>query len=194
MIAQSLLRLQTRRLRSPEAVAAVEQSARRIGSIAIVHETLSATDAADTVDFDAVVARLVRMVEEGLGAPERPVCIEVHGSIGELGGDVAMPLAVVVTELLQNAIDHGGAAAAPVVVRLGATRRELELIVEDAGPGVAEGFSLDRDAGLGLTIVRTFVVHDLGGAISFARAVCGESRGTVVDVRVPRPDGPLPLG
>ncbi len=191
---QSLLRLQSRRLRSPEAVAAVEQSARRIGSIAIVHETLSAADAADTVDFDAVVARLVRMVEEGLGAPERPVRIEVHGTVGELRGDMAMPLAVVVTELVQNAIDHGADVDAPVVVRLGGSRRELAVVVEDGGPGVAEGFSLDRDAGLGLTIVRTFVVHDLGGTISFGRAGDEEPYGTVVDVRVPRPGAALPLG
>ena len=197
---QSLLRLQTRRLSSPEAVAAVEQSARRIGSIAVVHETLTA-DAGDIVDFDAVVGRLVRMVEEGLGAPERPVRIEVSGSIGALGGDVSMPLAVVVTELLQNSIDHGSGSEHPVSVRLGGDSKELSICVQDHGPGVPEGFSLDRDAGLGLTIVRTFVVSDLGGRITFARSGAttegrdlGSSAGTTVDVRVPRPGPALPFG
>ena len=165
---QSLLRLQTRRLSSPEAIAAVEQSARRIGSIAVVHETLTA-DAGDIVDFDAVVGRLVRMVEEGLGAPERPLKVEVSGSIGAITGDVSMPLAVVVTELLQNSIDHGSGSDHPVTVRLGGDSKELSICVQDHGPGVPDGFSLDRDAGLGLTIVRTFVVSDLGGRITFVR-------------------------
>ncbi|MXW60384.1 MAG: PAS domain-containing protein [Acidimicrobiaceae bacterium] len=197
---QSLLRLQTRRLSSPEAIAAVEQSARRIGSIAVVHETLTA-DAGDIVDFDAVVSRLVRMVEEGLGAPERPLKIEVSGSIGALGGDVSMPLAVVVTELLQNSIDHGSGSDHPVTVRLGGDSKELSICVQDHGPGVPDGFSLDRDAGLGLTIVRTFVVSDLGGRITFARSDTNGggsdaegSVGTIVDVRVPRPGPALPLG
>lgn len=197
---QSLLRLQSRRLSSPEAVAAVEQSARRIGSIAVVHETLTA-DAGDIVDFDAVVSRLVRMVEEGFGAPERPLKIEVDGSIGALGGDVSMPLAVVVTELLQNSIDHGAGSDHPVRVRLGQDGRELSICVQDHGTGVPEGFSLDRDAGLGLTIVRTFVVSDLGGRITFVRPDAqgdrsepGVSSGTTVEVRVPRPGPAMPLG
>ena len=115
----------------------------------MVHETLTA-DAGDIVDFDAVVSRLVRMVEEGLGAPERPVKIEVSGSIGALGGDVSMPLAVVVTELLQNSIDHGSGSDHPVIVRLGGDSKELSICVQDHGPGVPDGFSLDRDAGLGV--------------------------------------------
>lgn len=197
---QSLLRLQSRRLSSVEAVAAVEQSARRIGSIAVVHETLTA-DAGDVVDFDAVVARLVRMVEEGLGDPERPVKIEVSGSIGALGGDVSMPLAVVVTELLQNSIDHGSGSEHPVSVLLGGGSKELSICVRDHGPGVPEGFSLDRDAGLGLTIVRTFVVSDLGGRITFARPDAATDctggspcTGTAVEVTVPRPGPALPFG
>ena len=193
---QSLLRLQSRRLSSPEAVAAIEQSARRIGSIAVVHETLSA-DAADVVDFDAVMARLVAMTEDALGSPDRPVRVVVEGSLGELSGDVAMPLAIVVTELLQNAVDHSGEAGGDVTVRLGAPsgdKKELVLTVEDRGPGVPDGFSLDRDAGLGLTLVRTFVVHDLGGSISIGRARREAPSGTVVSVRVPRPSGGLPMG
>ena len=166
----------------------------------MVHETLTA-DAGDIVDFDAVVSKLVRMVEEGLGAPERPVKIEVSGSIGALGGDVSMPLAVVVTELLQNSIDHGSGSDHPVIVRLGGDSKELSICVQDHGPGVPDGFSLDRDAGLGLTIVRTFVVSDLGGRITFVRPDTNSDRpdvegsaGTTVDVRVPRPGPALPFG
>jgi two-component sensor histidine kinase len=191
---QSLLRLQSRRLESDDARAAVEQSARRIGSIAIVHETLS-TETADVVDFDAVVRRVIGMVEEGLGSTERPLRVTIEGSLGGLGGEVAMPLAVVLTELVQNAIDHArGNAAGDVRVRFSSSAKEIGMHVEDTGEGVPDGFALDRDSRLGLTIVRTFVVHDLGGSISLGRANPAPPYGTVVDVRVPRRSPVLPIG
>ncbi len=190
---QSLLRLQVRRLATDEARAAVEQSARRIGSIAVVHETLS-TQVADVVDFDVVVKRVVGLVQEGLGAPERPLQVSVQGSLGELSGTTAMPLAVALAELVQNAIDHAAPEGGEVSVELTADQRELVLRVRNGGEGVRDGFSLDRDAGLGLTIVRTFVVHDLGGTIAFGPGFSGTPRGTLVELRVPRRSESLPLG
>ena len=190
---QSLLRLQARRLSTEEARNAVEQSARRIGSIALVHETLS-SEVADVVDFGDVVRRIVRMVEEGLGAPERPLRVAVEGRVGEIPGDMAMPLSVAVTELVQNAIDHAAPQSADVTVEVEADQRAVAIRVVNGGDGVADGFSLDRDAGLGLTIVRTFVVHDLGGTISIGPAQVDAPRGTVVKIRVPRRVDSLPLG
>ena len=60
----SLLRLQGRRLTEPSAKAAIDESVRRIRSIALVHETLSREDG-DEVDFGEIVGPLVRMVEDG---------------------------------------------------------------------------------------------------------------------------------
>src|SRR5690606_32804276 len=89
----SLLRLQGRRLSSPEARTAIEESVRRIRSIALVHETL-AHEAGDELAFDAIVRPLVRMVEEGLVAPESPVTFEVEGDAGMLPATMATSLAV----------------------------------------------------------------------------------------------------
>ena len=183
---QSLLRLQARRLKSDEAKNAVEQSARRIGAIAIVHETLS-TDATDVVDFDSVVAQVVRLVEEGLTSPERPLRVDVDGRVGDLPGDIAMPLAVALAELVQNALDHAsGFTDADVEITMSADRGEVRLRVVNGGAGVPDGFSLDRDGGLGLTIVRTFVVSDLGGTMTIGPARAELPRGVVVEIRVPR--------
>ena len=65
----SLLRLQGRRLQSPEARAALAESERRIRSIAIVHETLS-RDAGDVVRFNEIVRPLARLVEDTASSPE----------------------------------------------------------------------------------------------------------------------------
>ena len=101
----SLLRLQGRRLSEPSAKTAIDESVRRIRSIALVHETLSREDG-DEVDFDEIVRPLVRMVEEGLTSPERPLRFRITGDPGRLPSPAATSLAVVLTELLQNVIDH----------------------------------------------------------------------------------------
>jgi len=184
---QSLLHLQQRRLDSEEARRAVAQSARRIGAIAIVHEMLS-VDATDQVEFDLVIRRLLELVEEGFGSPDRPLRFAVEGRIGDLAGTVAMPLAVAVAEVLQNAVDHAQVGRdLQVTVSLRSDARGLSVRIADNGPGLPEGFSLDRDAGLGLTIVRTFVVSDLGGTMTMARAGEQLPWGTAVEFSVPQP-------
>ena len=189
----SLLQLQSRRLSSTEAKAAVQSSVRRISSIAMVHEHL-ALDTSSQLDFDEVVGPLLRLVEEGLAPAERPLKVRVDGTVGEIDGETAMPLAVVLVELVQNAFQHAGPPTGPgthVEVRLARTAATLTMRITDDGPGVAEGFSLDRDAGLGLTIVRTFVVHDLGGTITIKASSANPPRGTVIEISVPRrPEAP----
>ncbi len=101
----ALLRLQGRRLQSPEAQEAIEESERRIRSIAIVHETLS-REPGDEVRFDDIVQPLVRVVAETVTGPDRDLRLAVEGDAGMLPGDLATPLAVVLNELMQNAVDH----------------------------------------------------------------------------------------
>lgn len=186
----SLLRLQARRTASPEAQAAIEESVRRIRSIALVHETLSRAPG-EEVTFDEIVRPLVRMVEEGLMSEERPVHVEVRGEAGELPGQVATPLAVVVTELLQNAVDHAfpGDPVEPgrVLVEFASDGAELVLRVHDNGVGLPPDFDPERSGGLGLTIVRALVTSELGGRIDLRT-----DDGTLVELRVPvRPPEPV---
>jgi two-component system, sensor histidine kinase PdtaS len=101
----SLLRLQSRRLTSDEAREALGESVRRISSIALVHETLS-QDSRQRVSFDKVAQRLIDMLSTGLTDPERPVRMHLEGGAGELPAEVATPLALVLSELLQNAVEH----------------------------------------------------------------------------------------
>src|SRR5690606_23467167 len=101
----SLLRLQSRRLSSDEARQALGESVRRISSIALVHETLS-QDSRQRVSFDKVAGRLIDMLGIGLTDPERPVTMSLDSGAGELPAEVATPLALVLSELLQNAVEH----------------------------------------------------------------------------------------
>ena len=197
----SLLRLQARRLTHPEAISAVGDSVRRIRTIALVHEALS-REPGDDVTFIEIVRPLLRLAEEGLQSVDRPVRFTVHGDGGRIPAAIATPLSVVLTELLQNAVDHGfpeGSAGGSVVVQLDNADRQLRLSVVDDGRGVESGFKLEDATGLGLSIVRTLVTTELDGRIEMrpltdadARAVgleiVGPVRGTVVELVVPLGD------
>ena len=194
----SLLRLQARRLNNDEAKAAVAESVRRIRTIALVHETLS-REPGDNVAFIEIVRPLMRLAEEGLQSIDRPVRFTVQGDGGRLPSTVATPLSVVLTELLQNAVDHGfpeGSSGGSVVVQLANDGVELSICVIDDGRGLDPNFDLSKATGLGLSIVRTLVTTELAGSIGmrpglaedFVAAGLPEQRsgtGTVVDLRVP---------
>ncbi len=196
----SLLRLQARRLESAEAQAAVQESIRRIRTIALVHETLSREPGED-VPFIEIVRPLIRLAEESLQFPDRPVKFAVQGDGGRLPAIVATPLSVVLTELLQNAVDHGfpeGSTGGTVVVVLGGTDDELEIEVINDGRGLESDFDLDAVTGLGLSIVRTLVTTELNGSIrmrpgqpeDFEKVGLLDTRhgdGTVVELRLPIP-------
>ena len=190
----SLLRLQGRRLESPEAKGAIEESVRRIRAIALVHETLS-REVGDDVPFSEIVRPLVRMVEEGLLSPEHPITIEVDGDAGKLPARIATPLAVVLNELLQNTVDHAFPAAAGgehghVLLTLDNDGGHLVVRVVDDGVGLPPGFSVDSSPGLGLSIVRSLVTSQVEGTITMRSRPGGETGagggpGTEIEIRVP---------
>ncbi len=189
----ALLRLQARRLESPEAREALAESERRIRSIAIVHETLS-RDVGDVVSFGDIVLPLVRVVEETVSTEELRLSFEVEGDAGDLPGEIATPLAVVLNELMQNAVDHafpsdGDRTEGNVRVRITREGDTLTVEVIDDGVGLVEGFSLETSRGLGLSIVQTLVTSELGGSIEMRN-----DQGTRVTLSIPiRPVVPTRL-
>jgi two-component sensor histidine kinase len=177
----SLLRLQARRLRTPEARAALAESERRIRSIAIVHETLS-REPGDIVHFSEIVRPLARLVEDTASSPELRIRFSVEGDAGDLPGEVATPLAVVLNELMQNAVDHAfpeGTEGAEVSVQL--RREDDHVLVEvvDNGAGLPDDFAIEAAQGLGLSIVNALVTGELDGTIEMQ-----SNGGTTARVRV----------
>jgi two-component sensor histidine kinase len=178
----SLLRLQSRRLPPGEGREALDEAVRRISSIALVHEILS-RDTGEEVDFAEIVGPLRRMAEESVVGDDHVVRIAVEGDAGRLPAALATPLAVVLSELLQNAVEHAfknGGDRPAVAVRLSHENEHLEVVVADNGRGLPEGFSIEATRSLGLSIVREFVTSQLGGEIEM-----WTDGGTRVRIRVP---------
>jgi two-component sensor histidine kinase len=177
----ALLRLQARRLDSDPARAALEEAVRRVGSIAIVHETLSQT-LDEMVEFDEIADRVLAMVAEI--SPGR-VATRRTGKFGILTAETATPLSMVLTELLQNALEHGFGPGESGTVEVSVTRgRDLVTVaVQDDGRGLPPGFDAQKAGNLGLQIVRTLVVGELGGTFDMLPAPDGT--GTRVLLELP---------
>ena len=190
----ALLRLQARRLESGPAQSALEEAVRRVGSIAIVHETLS-QNLDELVEFDAIADRIRSMVGEL--SPGKVASRRV-GRFGILTAAVATPLAMVLTELLQNAVEHGYRPGESGTVEIRTLRNresadgsadgrvtgdeQLVITVQDDGRGLPDAFDASSSGNLGLQIVRTLVVGELGGTFDMHSAPEG---GTKVVLGIP---------
>ncbi len=183
----SLLRLQGRRLPPGEGREALAEAERRIRAIALVHEILS-REAGEQVPFDQIVGFLIRMAEDATISPDAPVRFTVKGAAGDLPATLATPLAVVLSELLQNAVEHGypeGSGGGHVSIALANDGTRLKVVVQDDGKGLPSGFTIDRTRSLGLSIARDLVTTQMGGTITLS----GSQGATVVlDVPVPPPE------
>jgi two-component system, sensor histidine kinase PdtaS len=201
----ALLRLQGRRLAPADetARAALSEAERRVGSIALVHETLSRT-LDEHVDFDEVADRvgaLVAFAPPAGGAPvdvaqaDRGGAVQVvrDGTFGRLVPELATPLALVLVELVQNAAEHGlrgrGGTVEVAVRRERAGAGEVLVVtVSDNGPGPAPGLDLATSTGgLGLQIVRTLVEGELRGEMTLLARGEPADGGAQIQLRVPLP-------
>ncbi len=160
----ALLRLQARRMTAPEAKAALEEAVRRVGTIALVHETLSQS-LDESVDFDDIADRLLSSLSD-IGGSAAEVRATRTGRFAQLPGEVATPLAMVLTELFQNACEHGFAGR-PGNLELDVSRSgdRMRMVVSDDGVGLPPEFDAATASGLGLSIVRTLVESELAGEL-----------------------------
>ena len=179
----ALLRLQARRVSVPEARVALEESMRRVSSIALVHETLSVS-VDEEVDFDEVVDRLLVMLADVAGSAGR-IELRRDGTFGDLAAEVATALVLVITELVQNALEHAFPEGAQGAVTVAArrSRGQLVLSIDDDGRGLPTGFGEESGGQLGLQIVRTLVTAELDGTVEFTART--EGPGTIAEVRMP---------
>ena len=161
----ALLRLQARRIEDPGASAALNEAVRRIASIALVHETLS-NSRDSSVAFDDVLDSLVTHALE-LSPRMNELRIDRTGQFGSLEPRIATPLALVITELIHNALEHGLAQEGLALgIHVSSTASEFSVTISDDGVGFPEDFDISTSPNLGLQIVRTLTENELRGNLS----------------------------
>jgi two-component sensor histidine kinase len=176
----ALLRMQARRIESAEAKVALTDAMSRVASIAIVHETLSqAFD--EIVEFDRVADELLRMVGD-VAASWGGVSAIREGSFGLLPADIATSLAMIISELCQNAVEHGLAHQSGEV-RVVPSRFDgrLRMEISDDGRGLPPGFDWRQSHSLGLSIVNTLVA-EMEGSFQLGPRQAGPGTQVVVEI------------
>jgi len=149
-VLQSLLYSAGRGTRSEEARRALDEASRRIAAMAAAQRVLYGTTDASRFRIEEFLRAVTETIRQTLPPDVGIVCEKASGV---LSNDAAMPLALILNELLTNAVKHGVKDHAKQSVRVGLTERDgdFELYVEDDGPG----FDLDavRQTSSGLRLV-----------------------------------------
>ncbi len=170
--------------RKTDAWAAVERSLQRVRTIATVHESLISHDDAALVDADQVLQRLVPLVVTASQRPGQAVQVKVEACPLTQNSKRTTALALIVNELVGNAVRHGLNHDKRSMVRVSVTERNgtICLRVTDNGAGLPEGFDPQRDAHVGLEIARVLAERELNGRLVLERRR-GRATGTVASVR-----------
>lgn len=168
---------------SPEAI---RRLGRHLRSLAAIHDTMTqqciAGSDVDTVSLHDTLARLLRLLQQTVG--ERMLVWYLDDA--RLSVRQAGAIALVVNELVANAIKHG---AGTVEVFGAATPSSVTIDVSDEGPGFPAGFNPSAGASTGLELVDSATRWDLGGIVRYYTRSDGGAR---VVVRFPFSDGELP--
>ena len=140
-VAGSLLNLQSNRMKDPEVKAALEESRLRIQAMAMIHETLYRGPNLAAIDLSSYLQRLVQYLQGAFRGNVR-VKMEVVSEEIRLNLDQAMHCALIVNELVTNALKHAFPSGREGTVRIDAHLigdREVEVKVSDNGVGFPAG-------------------------------------------------------
>lgn len=179
-IASSLLSIQGRRQSDPDVQASFQEACDRIMAMARVHDMLSKSETAQHVDLATYLGDLSEALRP---ITEQDDCIALVTEVGAgimIHADIAIPLGIVVTELITNAVKYAFPPPECGTIAVRASRLEpdrIELVVSDDG----KGMTAPREGSLGYGLVEA-LVRQIRGELK----VRGES-GVEVTITFPSP-------
>lgn len=162
-----LLTLEMSRNLRPEVHESLRDSITRIKSIAASHELLS-VESVGLTDITELARRVVETTKRSMLSPDQKIKIIVKGHEIYLGSKQATSFALVLNELIANALEHGFRTRreGAIEIELDWDMAEVWMRVQDDGEGLPKGFDLNTSRGLGLQIARTLVEKDLRGKLA----------------------------
>jgi two-component sensor histidine kinase len=163
----AMLRMQVRRSASIEVRQALRDAERRVMSMAVVHEFLSRAEGR-SINVRDVTQRIVQETVQAALNPEKRIrVVLVPGNSLSLPARPATACALVINELIQNALEHGfpQRSTGTITIDLIDEGEDVQIVVADDGKGLPADFDLETSTSLGLQIVRTLVQDDLGGTL-----------------------------
>jgi two-component sensor histidine kinase len=194
----SILRMQRRRTADPVAKQILRENIGRIYGIAATHDLLSHADELGRARLDDIARKIVGIVQANLISPELTIRFEIGSMPSTLPSEQATTFAIIVNELIANAIEHGFAGRTHGEIRLSEDQIDDWVVfrIADDGVGVPEGFDFHTANSMGLRLVRELVVKELNGDVALLREYTSEDgdampRGwTIAEARFPLPATP----
>jgi two-component sensor histidine kinase len=188
-----LLRLQLRDGREVSGREVLTETINRILSIAAVHEILS-VEGFRLINVRDLLERVTHTVGQTMARPRLQVEVLVRGEALYMPSQQATSVALAVTELAQNAMEHAFSArdAGRIDILLSQTEREWIIEVTDDGVGLPPGVDPLDTENLGLKIVRALATEDLGGRFEVGGAEAGGMRAVIALPRARDAGGPPP--
>jgi PAS domain S-box-containing protein len=153
----SMFNLQVRALHSEEARQALLEASARVRTMALVHERLYQSPTLSSIALDAYIAELCEQLAVAGSAAQRGIVLRVDAAPVEIGLDIALPLGLLLNELVSNSLKHGfpegGSAGGHILVRAVRDENTMRLSVADDGVGLRPGFDRTSSQTLGLRLV-----------------------------------------
>ena len=159
-VISSLLNLQSGLVANEEALSVFQDSQNRIRSMALIHELLYRSLDLAKVDFADYVRRLAVYLWQSYGGQERNIGLDVQAETIYLGIDTAVPLGLILNELISNALKHAfpdGRSGEIVAALSPDPSGEVHLCVRDNGVGLPAGLDFLHTSSLGLQLVHTLL-------------------------------------
>jgi two-component sensor histidine kinase len=159
-VVMSLIRVQAGRSEDPQVRQALQSIVARVHAVARVHDRLSSGDGSGRVRMDRYLGEICQQIVEAHEVAPPRHSVEVEAEAVELSADLAFPLGLIATELIDNALRHAfdKSGTGTVWVQFGhMSDGRLKLVVADDGRGIAKEVQFPKTVGLGMHIVAMMV-------------------------------------
>ena len=188
-VISSLLSLEAERFSDKKMLEAFRESQNRVTSMAIIHEELYKGNEIDTLDFAAYLRKLTADLLNSYSIQKDSIGLKLELEKICLGMDTAIPLGIIVNELISNSLKHAfpEGTGGEILINFGRTdsftpdtgnseiaecvngkNLPFKLIVADNGEGIPEGINLKTTESLGLQLV-DILIDQINGCIELKR-------------------------
>jgi len=157
-IISSLLSLQADEIDDKEIVERYNESENRIHTIALVHESLYNSNDISEINFHDYVESLVQNIKDSYNVNIKNIKITLELDDYELGIETAIPLGLIINELVSNAIKHAFMnQEGNILLKLTKSDDIYELTIRDDGKGLRNDFDIDNEKSLGFILINALV-------------------------------------
>lgn len=165
-VVESLLKLQFGSVADETVQKGLQDSIKRIHAMSLVHKLLYQSETMDGIDFRSFVIQIVTEIKGSLGSDRH---IRILSDISDIpvSIEIAVPVSLIVNELVTNAIKYAFPDRQQGTVHIAASRtseKARQIIVEDDGVGLPDDFSLQTVSSLGMQLVSA-LTEQLGGTL-----------------------------